>query len=234
MIKNSLLPVNFDPSFLTKINFDSVVDILNDKPIQNYQLSKLDKILLCDTFKCTELSKRVQLVLTINHLVFCCPEKNDLLYPPVDIKDISIRTIHIDRELIGEYNIQLWISQQKLFTFTAKSKQERNTWLGIDINSSIKKSDTVAVSWIPLLEIVEKYYIRRQPKARTKSVRAQDIFTFYTDQTGEISPLVSSDEEEEEEEEEEENSIDENDLTDEQEDKNAAGWFLLNHKLFLN
>lgn len=224
MIKNSLPPVNLDPSFHTKINCDSVVDILNDKPIQNYQLSKLDKILLCDTFKCTELSKRVQLVLTINHLVLCCPENNDLLYPPVDIKDISIRTIHIDRELIGEYNIQLWINQQRLFTFTAKSKQERNTWLGIDINSSIKKSDTVAVSWIPLLDIVEKYDIRRQSRARTKSIRTQDIFTFYTDQTGEISPLVSSDEEEEEEE-----SDDENDFADKQQEENVVGWFLLNY-----
>ncbi|CAO0791506.1 unnamed protein product [Mucor circinelloides] len=197
MIKNSLPPVNLDPSFHTKINCSSVVDVLSDTPIQNYQLSKLDKILLCDTFNCTELSKRVQLILTINHLVFCCPEKNDLLYPPIDINDISIRTIQIDRELLGEYHIQLWISQHRLFTFTAKSKQERNTWLGLDINSNVKKADTVAVSWTPLLAIVEKYDIRRQSRAPAKSIRTQDIFTFYTDQTGEISPLVSSDEEEE-------------------------------------
>ncbi|GAN04948.1 hypothetical protein MAM1_0077d04415 [Mucor ambiguus] len=198
MIKNSLPPVNLDPSFHTKINCSSVVNVLSDTPIQNYQLSKLDKILLCDTFNCTELSKRVQLILTINHLVFCCPEKNDLLYPPIDINDISIRTIHIDRELLGEYHVQFWISQHRLFTFTAKSKQERNTWLGLDINSNIKKSDTVAVSWTPLLVIVEKYDIRRQSRAPAKSVRTQDIFTFYTDQTGEISPLVSSDEEDSE------------------------------------
>ncbi|KAL7319995.1 hypothetical protein PS15m_003068 [Mucor circinelloides] len=209
MIKNSLPPVNLDPSFHTKINCSSVVDVLSDTPIQNYQLSKLDKILLCDTFNCTELSRRVQLVLTINHLVFCCPEKNDLLYPPIDINDISIRTIQIDRELLGEYHIQLWISQHRLFTFTAKSKQERNTWLGIDINSNVKKADTVAVSWTPLLAIVEKYDIRRQSRAPVKSIRTQDIFTFYTDQTGEISPLVSSDEEEEEEDSEDDQNIDE-------------------------
>ncbi|KAG1089881.1 hypothetical protein G6F42_019856 [Rhizopus arrhizus] len=65
------------------------------------------------------------------------------------------------------------------------------------INSNVKKADTVAVSWTPLLAIVEKYDIRRQSRAPAKSIRTQDIFTFYTDQTGEISPLVSSDEEEE-------------------------------------
>ncbi|KAK4516381.1 uncharacterized protein ATC70_011352 [Mucor velutinosus] len=198
MIKNSLPPVNLDPSFHTKINCSSVVDVLSDTPIHNYQLSKLDKILLCDTFNCTELSKRVQLILTVNHLVFCCPEKNDLLYPPIDINDISIRTIHIDRELLGEYHVQLWISQHRLFTFTTKSKQERNTWLGLDMNSNVKTSDTVAVSWAPLLAIVEIYDIRRQSRAPTKSIRTRDIFTFYTDQAGEISPLVSSDEEDSE------------------------------------
>ncbi|KAL9555833.1 hypothetical protein MBANPS3_002170 [Mucor bainieri] len=207
MIENSLPPVNLDPSFHTKINCSSVVDVLSDTPIQNYQLSKLDKILLCDTFNCTELSKRVQLILTLNHLVFCCPEKNDLLYPPIDINDISIRTIHIDRELLGEYHVQLWISQHRLFTFTAKSKQERNTWLGLDINSSVKKSDAVAVSWTPLLAIVEKYDIRRQSRAPAKSIRTQDIFTFYADQTGEISPLVSSDEEDSEDDQEDADAV---------------------------
>ncbi|CEP14894.1 hypothetical protein [Parasitella parasitica] len=201
------------PSFHTKINCSTVVDIVNDKPIQNYQLSKLDKILLCDTFKCAELAKRVQLVLTINHLVFCCPEKNDLLFPPVAINDIAIRTIHLDRELIGEYHIQLWINQRRLFTFTAKSKQERNTWLGIDINSSVKKSDAVAIAWIPLLTIVEKYDARRQSKTPAKPVKTQDLFAFYTDQTGEISPLVSSDEEDED---------DDSDQDDEKEEEKPA------------
>lgn len=206
MINNSLSPVKLDPTFFhTKLNCDSVVDILNDKPIQKYQLPKLDKTLLRDTFNCTELSKRVQLVLTINHLVFCCPEKNDLLFPAIDINNIAIRTIHIDRELIGEYHIQLWISQQRVFTFAAKSKQERNTWLGIDINSSVKKTDALAISWTPLLNIVEKYNTKKPQRAPTvKSIRTQDIFSFYTDQTGEISPLVSSDEEEDDDDDKEE------------------------------
>lgn len=225
MIKNSLPPVNLDPSFHTKINCSAVVDVLSDTPIQNYQLSKLDKILLCDTFNCTELSKRVQLILTINHLVFCCPEKNDLVYPPIDINDISIRTIHIDRELLGEYHVQLWISQHRLFTFTAKSKQERNAWLGLDINSNVKKSDTIAVSWTPLLAIVEKYDIRRQSRAPTKSIRTQDIFAFYTDQTGEISPLVSSDEEDSEDDQASDQG---------QQEEKAAGWFYLTTLIIKN
>ncbi|KAI8641995.1 hypothetical protein BD408DRAFT_417185 [Parasitella parasitica] len=213
MIKNSLPPANLDPLFHTKINCSSVVDIAKDKPIKNYQLSKLDKIVLCDTFNCTELSKRVQLVLTINHLVFCCPEKNDLLFPPVDISDIAIRTIHIDRELIGEYHIQLWVNQRRLFTFSTKSKQERNTWLGLDINSSVKKSDAIAIAWIPLLSIVEKYDVKRQSRASAKPIKTQDLFAFYTDQTGEISPLVSSDEEDED---------DDSDQDDEKEEEKPA------------
>jgi hypothetical protein len=219
MIKNSLPAVQLD-TFYTLIDCSNVVDIITEEHNSNFKLQRLPKVLLCDTFNCTELSMRIRLILTVDTLVFCLvkEEKNkepsySLLYKPLSTKYISIRTIHTDRELIGEYHIQLWIHKQKLFTMKAASKEDRNMWLGLDINSNTK--DQALLSWVPLNNIVAKYDIRRQSTKNLtttpKFIRTQDVFSFYTDQTGEISPLVSSDESEE---------GDEDDITWEDEDKN--------------
>ncbi|KAI7888623.1 uncharacterized protein EV154DRAFT_425433, partial [Mucor mucedo] len=183
-------------SFHTQVDCSNVVDILTQERVVNYKLQPLGKILLCDTFNCNELSKRVRLILTVNDLYFCSVEnektdsKYTLLYKPVSTKHISIRTIHTDRELIGEYNVQFWIQKQKLFTMKASTKEDRNMWLGLETNSSTK--DQAFLAWEPLNDIVAKYDLRRQSSKSSnspKSIRTQDIFTFYTDQTGEISPL---------------------------------------------
>jgi hypothetical protein len=183
----------------TLIDSTKAVDVLSGNPI-HYQMTPLKNVLLCNTFNCTEMSKRVQVTLTVDRLVLCSDE-NSLIFAPIDIKDVSIRTVHTDRELVGEYNIQFSILKQKTLTMKANSKEERNMWLGLDKNSSLK--DKAVSSWLPLDDIVTKHDHRliKHRKSRAslapKPIRTQDIFTFYTDQTGEISPLESSDEEEE-------------------------------------
>lgn len=204
MIKNSLPPVDLD-NFFSQLDYTKVVDILSDQEIPNYTLPTIPKVLLCNSFICTDISKRVQLVLSTDSLIFCSQDinkKDYLLYTPVQINNISIRTIHSDRELIGEYNMQLWVQKQKLFTLKSKSKQERNMWLGLDENSSIKDHPP---SWIPLSDIVNKYDIRRRSTAKFKSsapkpIRTTDFFTVFTEPSDVISPLVSSDEEDNDEE----------------------------------
>lgn len=248
MIKNSLPPVKLD-SFHTQVDCSSVADILTDKQVPNYQLQPLSKVLLCDTFYCNELSKCVRLILTVNNLIFCSMQEGSsdnkdlkyaLLFTPVPIKDISIRIIHTDRELIGEYNAQLWIQNQRLFTMKSSSKEGRNMWLGIDISSSTR--DQSLQSWVALNDIVSKYDIRRQSSTKVtstpKPIRTQDIFSFYDDQNGEISPLVSSSDESEE------NNEDSNSTWEEEEEGekktspkiesvSASGWSLLQNAQWL-
>lgn len=200
MINNSLPSVDLD-TFFSQLDYTKVVDILNEKHIPNYTLPTLQKILFCHSFVCTDLSKRLKLILTADLLIFCAQDinkKDYLLYTPVSIEHISIRTIHSDRELIGEYHMQIWVQKQKLFTLKSKSKQERNMWLGQDENTKVSSS-----SWLPLLDVVQKYHVRHQsmtPKFKAsapKPIRTTDIFTVFTDNSDTISPLVSSDEEEE-------------------------------------
>ena len=208
MIKSSLADLQLD-SFHTQVDCSHVVDVLTDKSISNFQLQQLSKVLLCDTFNCSELSKRIRLILTADTLLFCSVmDETDkgtqycLMYQPISTKNISIRTIHTDRELIGEYNVQFWIEKQKILTMKAASKEDRNMWLGLDINSPSK--DQSLLSWAPLTHVVAKYNIRRQSTkhmSTPKAIRTQDIFSFYTDQAGEISPLVSSSDESEEDDE---------------------------------
>ncbi|KAG2232672.1 hypothetical protein INT48_006851 [Thamnidium elegans] len=186
-------------SFHTQVDCSNVVNVLTEKAIPNFQMQPLPKVLLCDTFNCDELSKRVQLILTVDHLYFCAVQDNkkyNLLFQPLETKVISIRTIHTDRELIGEYNVQLWFQKQKLFTMKANTKEERNMWLGIESNSSNGGAkEQLLLSWEPLKDIVAKYDLCRRSSRSSngpKPIRTQDIFTFYTDQTGEISPLIKN------------------------------------------
>ncbi|KAI8095413.1 hypothetical protein BDF21DRAFT_405825 [Thamnidium elegans] len=204
IMKNSLPAIKME-SFHTQVDCSNVVNVLTEKAIPNFQMQPLPKVLLCDTFNCDELSKRVQLILTVDHLYFCAVQDNkkySLLFQPLETKVISIRTIHTDRELIGEYNVQLWFQKQKLFTMKANTKEERNMWLGIESNSSNGGAkEQLLLSWEPLKDIVAKYDLCRRSSRSSngpKPIRTQDIFTFYTDQTGEISPLVSSSDEFEE------------------------------------
>jgi hypothetical protein len=241
MIKNSLPAVNLD-SFHAQVDCSKVVDVLSDKPISNYQLQSLSKVLLCDTFHCSELSKRVRLILTVNNLIFYSVEEDNnkdlkytLLFTPVPTKYISIRTVHTDRELIGEYNVQFWIQKQKLFTMKSNSKEDRNMWLGLDINSSTR--DQSLLYWMPLIDTVATYDIRRQSSAKgtsaPKPIRTQDIFTFYTDQAAEISPLVSSSEDESEDSEDDDNtSWKEEEAEEKINSKTDSGWFLLQRLKF--
>ncbi|KAI9260438.1 hypothetical protein EDC94DRAFT_520246 [Helicostylum pulchrum] len=185
--------------FHTQVDCSKVVNVLTEKAIPNFQMQPLPKVLLCDTFNCDELSKRVQLILTVDHLYFCAVQDNkkySLLFQPLETKLISIRTIHTDRELIGEYNVQLWFQKQRLFTMKANTKEDRNMWLGIESNSSTSSAaakEQLLLSWEPLNDIVAKYDLSRRSSCKSsnapKPIRTQDIFTFYTDQTGEISPL---------------------------------------------
>lgn len=223
MPQNALPPANLE-LFHTRVDSTKVIDVLNGHLIENYQMSPLQKVLLCDTFSCIELSKRVRAILTVNHLVLCSEDNGtySLIFPPIDTKNISIKTVHIDRELIGEYNVQFWLHRQKTLTMKVNSKEERNMWLGIDKKSSLK--DKAVLSWLPLNDIVAQYDKDSRPTIKPrkskaslapKPIRTEDIFTFYTDQTGEISPLVSSDESEEEEDDQVEES------------QVESGWFVL-------
>ncbi|RCI07189.1 hypothetical protein CU098_002937, partial [Rhizopus stolonifer] len=208
MNKISLLPKLDLAALHTHIDCTQVIDFISGSPIQNYQLPALSKALLCDTFSCTEIEKRVQLVLSDNKLIFCTIDghkKYSLLYTPIAIEHILIRTIQNDRELIGEYEFQLWINKQRIFTIKANSKETRNMWLGLDINSSLTKDNSALSNWMSLTDTVAKYDINpasKQPKTSTSPkpiIQTANIFTFYTDQSGEVSPLVSSDEESEDE-----------------------------------
>ncbi|KAI9483440.1 MAG: hypothetical protein EXX96DRAFT_479209 [Benjaminiella poitrasii] len=191
----------------SQIDYSQVVNIFDEKPAVNYKLEQISRSLISGTFICSELSKRILLILTTNSLIFC-EERNDTksktkrykqLYTPIEIEHVSMRAVQIERELVGEYNLQFCMQNLKTFTMKTNSKEDRNIWLGMDADSNIK--DNSATCWLLLKDIVKNNNAYQQTEARKlkrsslKSIRTKDVFSFYMDQSGEISPLVSSDDE---------------------------------------
>jgi hypothetical protein len=201
MIEDSSLTVPNMDNFMPNLDCSKAVDVINEKQT-DYKFQGTTKVLLSSLLICTEISKRVRLTLTADHLIFCSgnnEESNYLLYNPIQIKHISIRTIRAENEIIGEYTIQFLIQKQKLFTMISKSKEERNMWLGIDKNSNTKSQSFS--TWKPLNDIVEFRCNSSSSKFRSDTpqpIRTHDIFTICTDQSEGVSPLLSSDESEEE------------------------------------
>ena len=107
----------------------------------------------------------------------------------------------VDRELVGEYLLEVTIQDKKHLTLRADNKETRNRWVGA--NDDAPSSSTLAPQ--PLSVVVQKHGgtpasstsssvtkgSNREP--RKSVIRKQDFFSFYTDQSGEISPLSSDD-----------------------------------------
>lgn len=114
----------------------------------------------------------------------------------------------VDRELVGEYLLEVAIQDKKRLTLRADNKEIRNRWVGA--NDDAPSSSTLAPQ--PLSVVVQKH--GGKPAAASSSssatkgsnnreprksvIRKQDFFSFYTDQSGEISPLSSDDSDTEE------------------------------------
>lgn len=113
----------------------------------------------------------------------------------------------VDRELVGEYLLEVAIQDKKRLTLRADNKEIRNRWVGA--NDDAPSSSTLAPQ--PLSVVVQKHGGKpavsssstatkgsnnREP--RKSVIRKQDFFSFYTDQSGEISPLSSDDSDTEE------------------------------------
>lgn len=116
----------------------------------------------------------------------------------------------VDRELVGEYLLEVAIQDKKRLTLRADNKEIRDRWVGA--NDDAPSSSTLAPQ--PLSVVVQKHGGKpaaaaaalsssatkgsnnREP--RKSVIRKQDFFSFYTDQSGEISPLSSDDSDTEE------------------------------------
>ncbi|KAG0173624.1 hypothetical protein DFQ28_011116 [Apophysomyces sp. BC1034] len=193
--------------FEGQVDCSRVVDIFSGSRMQyEMRLNPNSKIALRDNFillpeQSSERPLRVHLVLTTNALIICQeqagPKKFSLLYPPLIPNDITVKSTSLDRELVGEYIIQLSIGRKNIL-LRADSKEVRNTWVGVE--SGAPSSMTLKPR--PLKVAVERQLTSLNFDEKTSvgkpvrtSIRSKDVVSFYTDKSGEISPLEDSDDE---------------------------------------
>ncbi|KAI8149302.1 hypothetical protein BJV82DRAFT_573656 [Fennellomyces sp. T-0311] len=181
-----------------KLDCSQVIDLFTGAPMPHYvpRLPGDTNIVLRDRFiqlpgETSQTSPiRVQLILT-NEILLVVKEGTDsvyiLLYPPLAANDITVKSMNLDRELVGEYLVQFTIGNKKDLTMRADNKETRNRWVGVSDNAP----STMTLTPKPLRNVIQKQGGEDEKNLRKSVIRKNDIFSFYTDQTGEISPLSS-------------------------------------------
>ncbi|KAG0180272.1 hypothetical protein DFQ29_000969 [Apophysomyces sp. BC1021] len=198
--------LDFSPKeepFENQVDCSHVVDIVSGSPVR-YQLESGPKLVIRDDFLMVPdeaKAVRVHLVLRSNTLLICKElqdggnDKYSLLYPAIPVNNVTVNAAMLDRELIGEYLVELTVLNKKKLTMRAYSKETRNTWVGLEgTEPATTKSAPRSLS-----AIVQKYLptALNSGEEVVSSVRKQDTFSFYTDDSGEISPMDSSSDEDE-------------------------------------
>jgi hypothetical protein len=207
-------------SILSNIDCSKVKDICTNQPIPHFQLVQHDNtttIIRDDHFNTTDfLSQCIRLVLTPEALYYLEQHNTSykLVYPPLSITDTLIRPTLVDREIMGEYSIELRLHEKNIQVLQTADEKCRNDW--------IHNMDDPLL-WRFLID--SKRMLK--PRKKTSLIRRKDILSFYTDQAGEISPESSSDESEANDD-DDDYSWEEGGAQSTQND--AAGWFFYNKK----
>lgn len=151
---------------LSSIDTLNVTDIITQKPVTRYQLGPISRILIDQSYYCIELKKDIQVLLTKQSLILT--SNNQLLFPSLPVNLIQVRST-------DPAQLQLSFDQKRFFTLTASSKEQVCLWSANN-------------SWLDLEKVI-------LAQTRPKSIKTKDLFSFYNDPAGEISPIESSDEE---------------------------------------
>ncbi|ORZ22635.1 hypothetical protein BCR42DRAFT_447920 [Absidia repens] len=148
------------PAFQKFVDCENVIDLFTGASL-DYQLrSTPGKIILQDDFlllaDCNDQPPLpVHMVLTSDILMICKQMAEstgcyDLLYPPLAVNDILVKSSMMDRELIGEYTLELTVLS-KILVLRAESREVRNVWTGIP--STTTPNDMNSTN-IPLTKVV--------------------------------------------------------------------------------
>ncbi|GAA5816098.1 hypothetical protein MFLAVUS_009620 [Mucor flavus] len=153
MMDNILPPIqtNFSPpsdltTFERQVDCSRTVDLYGGAQI-NYQLSIANpgiQLVMRDNFimlptEANGSTVKAHLLLTTEVLVICRELSSNrylLIYPAIPIGGITVKAESTDREHVGEYIIRFSVLGKKHIIMRADSKEIRNTWIGVDLDSS--------------------------------------------------------------------------------------------------
>jgi hypothetical protein len=128
-------------SLHSSIDCSQVKNIDTMEIIPNYQLPSptFVNIIRDDIFHTTNslLSTPVRLILT-QDVLYYLKDKEELVYPPVPVADVTIRAALPDRELVGEYSIELVLYKNHKVVLQTPSKPIRHEWLDDDESSELE------------------------------------------------------------------------------------------------
>lgn len=80
---------------------------------------------------------RLHLALSVDELFICrCMNTSntpsyELVYPPIAVKDITVKSMDLERELLGEYLVHFNLAYAEQMTLRIASREKRNAWLGV-------------------------------------------------------------------------------------------------------
>ncbi|KAI8388631.1 uncharacterized protein BYT42DRAFT_241590 [Radiomyces spectabilis] len=206
-------------TFVSQMNCSQVVDFATGAPMSySPQLINTDaRLIVHNHFMLlpeNEIGRpvRVRATLTSEQLLICKETTNEtylLIYPAFALRDVAVQSILLNREIVGEYFVQLTIHGKSQLTLRADAREVRNMWLGLESTAA----NAAMLSPKPLQVVVQMHApdsgnapalqngVQRPPleiaktKKKRSMIRREDVFSFYGENSGEISPLESSSDE---------------------------------------
>ncbi|KAG2222807.1 hypothetical protein INT45_011617 [Circinella minor] len=145
-----------------------------------------------------EIPVHVRVALTTSELAFCKELEQDqqrqrqrqhnytLMFPPFTVNQLSVKSLSLERELVGEYLLQFTVNGTHHVIMKADSREVRNTWLGVSV--SAPSASTLKPT--PLITTVKKRVsqLQKEIPQRTSNSRATGSTTYST-----VSSIVTKD-----------------------------------------
>ncbi|KAJ8656980.1 hypothetical protein O0I10_007314 [Lichtheimia ornata] len=124
--------------FLEPVDCSKVMDLFKKAPTVYRPPQSHGRIIMRDDFVPVEnKATRLHLALSVDELFICrCMNTSntpsyELVYPPIAVKDITVKSMDLERELLGEYLVHFNLAYAEQMTLRIASREKRNAWLGV-------------------------------------------------------------------------------------------------------
>ncbi|KAI9493603.1 hypothetical protein BDB00DRAFT_872274 [Zychaea mexicana] len=173
-IHEPLPSIKLDPnilaSFIDQVDCSQVRDFFSRTSIRfklqwkapDVQLIMQDSFVMVPQHK-NDTSTRIRAALTTAELAICREldfgrQNYCLMFPPFTVRQLSVRAVSLDRELVGEYLLQFTINGTHHIIMRADSREVRNAWVGA--SSTAPSASTLKP--IPLVTTVKQRVLQLQ------------------------------------------------------------------------
>ncbi|KAI9265019.1 hypothetical protein BDA99DRAFT_536516 [Phascolomyces articulosus] len=193
--------IECDPNTLTafvdQIDCSHVLDFFSRTRIRfklqwkapDVQLIMQDSFVMLPQHK-NESSVHVRIALTTSELAICEELGQErkhpyaLMFPPLAVHQLSVRSLSLERELVGEYLLQFTVHGTHHIVMKANSREVRNAWVGVSAStpsaSTLKPKSLITTVKQRVLQLQQEISTKKATLSHHGNSRATEATMFST------------------------------------------------------